>query len=76
MDELSPDAKKMICILLDRVSIGKIHILIGQNYLAVAEELETLQKQLEQDVLAAQPDVELKLFRGKDRPVTTEIEFA
>ncbi len=68
---LSPQAKKVIAILLDSCPIGKIHLFVGPGWLDVVDELEALQKRFENDVLTSGLPYQ-KIDKDK-APVTTDI---
>lgn len=71
IEKLSPAAKKVICILLDEMTLGQLRLLVGEGFLSVAAELEDLQKQLEIDIL--QSGMSIKRIDKMNRPATTKI---
>ena len=71
LNNLSPQAKKVIAILLDSCPVGKIHLFVGPGWLKVFDELEALQKRFENDVLAS--GLPYQRIDKANSPATTDI---
>jgi hypothetical protein len=55
MDNLSIEMKKLLCIALPRITTMEVRIIVDKDrYLSVLDELESLQRTLEQEIRAEQ----------------------